>query len=116
MIRRPPRSTLFPYTTLFRSNVDRAQGRPHAVDPRHALPPSEEDGVAARCGAGGAAERPGGGPGMARLQHRRQSAHGAQGVHRMATPAEASEIGRAPGRERGKIWGVAASLKKKNVS
>src|SRR5688572_31352279 len=26
MIRRPPRSTLFPYTTLFRS-------RPHAVDP-----------------------------------------------------------------------------------
>src|SRR3712207_7712344 len=24
MIRRPPRSTLFPYTTLFRSNVERA--------------------------------------------------------------------------------------------
>src|SRR2546429_4143071 len=24
MIRRPPRSTLFPYTTLFRSNADRA--------------------------------------------------------------------------------------------
>src|SRR3712207_7049267 len=24
MIRRPPRSTLFPYTTLFRSRVDRA--------------------------------------------------------------------------------------------
>src|SRR3712207_6879070 len=24
MIRRPPRSTLFPYTTLFRSDVDRA--------------------------------------------------------------------------------------------
>src|SRR3712207_7409833 len=24
MIRRPPRSTLFPYTTLFRSNLDRA--------------------------------------------------------------------------------------------
>src|SRR2546430_8161851 len=28
MIRRPPRSTLFPYTTLFRSQVDRAG---HAV-------------------------------------------------------------------------------------
>src|SRR2546422_9587597 len=28
MIRRPPRSTLFPYTTLFRS------GRPHAARPR----------------------------------------------------------------------------------
>src|SRR2546430_12070582 len=25
MIRRPPRSTLFPYTTLFRSNVDPAR-------------------------------------------------------------------------------------------
>src|SRR3989449_7563147 len=27
MIRRPPRSTLFPYTTLFRSLVDRAHDR-----------------------------------------------------------------------------------------
>src|SRR2546430_12475754 len=27
MIRRPPRSTLFPYTTLFRSGVSRASGR-----------------------------------------------------------------------------------------
>src|SRR3712207_8526883 len=27
MIRRPPRSTLFPYTTLFRSDVDVAAGR-----------------------------------------------------------------------------------------
>src|SRR2546427_1820452 len=34
MIRRPPRSTLFPYTTLFRSHRhDREQrGAPHAVD------------------------------------------------------------------------------------
>src|SRR5256885_12082755 len=31
MIRRPPRSTLFPYTTLFRSAFGRG-------DPRHALP------------------------------------------------------------------------------
>src|SRR5258708_18214140 len=28
MIRRPPRSTLFPYTTLFRS-LDRKSGEPH---------------------------------------------------------------------------------------
>src|SRR3989454_6292269 len=28
MIRRPPRSTLFPYTTLFRSRVDRVAARP----------------------------------------------------------------------------------------
>src|SRR2546425_13368899 len=27
MIRRPPRSTLFPYTTLFRSRIDRAEAR-----------------------------------------------------------------------------------------
>src|SRR5262245_63972377 len=43
MIRRPPRSTLFPYTTLFRSNapehqlrgrevVDRREERPHLVE------------------------------------------------------------------------------------
>src|SRR5690349_22579578 len=32
MIRRPPRSTLFPYTTLFRSHVDaRRQGEEHAA-------------------------------------------------------------------------------------
>src|SRR3712207_7301816 len=28
MIRRPPRSTLFPYTTLFRSRADHAAGLP----------------------------------------------------------------------------------------
>src|SRR2546425_8740343 len=64
MIRRPPRSTLFPYTTLFRSSVDvlrraehdepRARGAPHhfladpqappraAVLPRPNLMRSEE--------------------------------------------------------------------------
>src|SRR3989449_11259944 len=31
MIRRPPRSTLFPYTTLFRSRVDQASGEIMAV-------------------------------------------------------------------------------------
>src|ERR1039458_5752788 len=31
MIRRPPRSTLFPYTTLFRSDVARRRGRLHGV-------------------------------------------------------------------------------------
>src|SRR5258708_16520302 len=37
MIRRPPRSTLFPYTTLFRSDVGRRrdeQGGRHGVDPQ----------------------------------------------------------------------------------
>src|SRR2546428_10105972 len=35
MIRRPPRSTLFPYTTLFRSLLGKIVKRPHAlVSPR----------------------------------------------------------------------------------
>src|SRR3989442_7345003 len=47
MIRRPPRSTLFPYTTLFRSLRPRARrlppppgppGGPRSEDPRHARP------------------------------------------------------------------------------
>src|SRR2546422_3797631 len=48
MIRRPPRSTLFPYTTLFRSHPDRPSGLrlPPVVDDRHAelllRPRSEE--------------------------------------------------------------------------
>src|SRR3712207_8059431 len=32
MIRRPPRSTLFPYTTLFRSGLDAADHLDHQVD------------------------------------------------------------------------------------
>src|SRR5436309_14216304 len=32
MIRRPPRSTLFPYTTLFRSWRSRRNARPHRAD------------------------------------------------------------------------------------
>src|SRR3712207_8096125 len=40
MIRRPPRSTLFPYTTLFRSRGDRAADavRAHHVDAADDLP------------------------------------------------------------------------------
>src|SRR3712207_7785697 len=54
MIRRPPRSTLFPYTTLFRSGVDRhgepdalgdalgARGGHLGVDPDHRPPGVQE--------------------------------------------------------------------------
>src|SRR2546425_6324045 len=50
MIRRPPRSTLFPYTTLFRShfdgrrflNPDGANGQPVWMVPRVLLTRSEE--------------------------------------------------------------------------
>src|SRR5437762_4838533 len=38
MIRRPPRSTLFPYTTLFRSLL-------RAVDPPHAAPAAARGGL-----------------------------------------------------------------------
>src|SRR3990170_3301034 len=43
MIRRPPRSTLFPYTTLFRSRVPApASGAPRWRGPRGRSPRSEE--------------------------------------------------------------------------
>src|SRR3712207_7657246 len=38
MIRRPPRSTLFPYTTLFRSSQGRESPRPWVVVPNTPLP------------------------------------------------------------------------------
>src|SRR6266513_4244190 len=39
MIRRPPRSTLFPYTTLFRSaGAPRYAGQDHRVDPARPRP------------------------------------------------------------------------------
>src|SRR3712207_7435136 len=37
MIRRPPRSTLFPYTTLFRSAVEQPLGQVERLDPQLAL-------------------------------------------------------------------------------
>src|SRR5256885_10465779 len=67
MMRRPPRSTLFPYTTLFRSNVDRWRGtdrvrlssfRSTPVGP--ARPPASLQG-GGRAGLGKAC-RPGLGP------------------------------------------------------
>src|SRR3712207_7489609 len=38
MIRRPPRSTLFPYTTLFRSEPDRARRRGGLLPGRRGVP------------------------------------------------------------------------------
>src|SRR5438477_8490121 len=35
MIRRPPRSTLFPYTTLFRSDVQKAKGDQRQFELKH---------------------------------------------------------------------------------
>src|SRR5579864_9704689 len=41
MIRRPPRSTLFPYTTLFRSTVKRHERRPAVMHPAMPEPLSD---------------------------------------------------------------------------
>src|SRR3712207_7166480 len=49
MIRRPPRSTLFPYTTLFRSQVDDRHDAPAQVDePAHVGPASRQRRVRPR--------------------------------------------------------------------
>src|SRR3712207_8829855 len=45
MIRRPPRSTLFPYTTLFRSAPEPATAPPVSVEPRPAPSAARPDGV-----------------------------------------------------------------------
>src|SRR2546427_1606912 len=51
MIRRPPRSTLFPYTTLFRSPV--ARRRPHRLRlPDPAVPARRPGGPAGAAGQG----------------------------------------------------------------
>src|SRR3712207_7454940 len=48
MIRRPPRSTLFPYTTLFRSvHHTRAEAQHGLHEPRRAEPVAADDGEAA---------------------------------------------------------------------
>src|SRR3989441_3260767 len=73
MIRRPPRSTLFPYTTLFRSRwrgglpdsrTARGEGESAGRDPGGAAPlvrGDDADAGAAGADAGGAAVRDGGG-------------------------------------------------------
>src|SRR2546422_1821485 len=53
MIRRPPRSTLFPYTTLFRSEAGAPQAAPQAGSDRRAA----QDGRGARARPGGIERR-----------------------------------------------------------
>src|SRR3712207_9144569 len=60
MIRRPPRSTLFPYTTLFRSTVNSAVYRIGAASfdkERAALLAAKADGSEVRCPDEDATER-----------------------------------------------------------
>src|SRR2546430_9038921 len=55
MIRRPPRSTLFPYTTLFRSSIGNAHAAGQPVDPDQDLVSAvgERDAAAGRAAVGG---------------------------------------------------------------
>src|SRR3712207_8033828 len=63
MVRRPPRSTLFPYTTLFRSEAGVPHVGEHPVDPPPVvspgllLDPVPGDGVAQRRDPGGLGQR-----------------------------------------------------------
>src|SRR2546422_8049719 len=45
MIRRPPRSTLFPYTTLFRTGSDPSEAGATCADGRELLAPSFGPGI-----------------------------------------------------------------------
>src|SRR3712207_7283424 len=54
MIRRPPRSTLFPYTTLFRSSSSARSSTPRAMGP-----PTEVVSQAFSCGHSGTRPREG---------------------------------------------------------
>src|SRR3712207_9271046 len=65
MIRRPPRSTLFPYTTLFRSRVHL-----RLLDGVHAMSAVTEDGLARK------SQDDGGGHGAAHGGHHPPGAHG----------------------------------------
>src|SRR3712207_7196930 len=77
MIRRPPRSTLFPYTTLFRSAVHRDTG--HAGGVRD---------VAAGPGRGAADPR----PAAHRRDDGRPGAHGAPDVRPQRSEEHTSEL------------------------
>src|SRR5256885_9810604 len=59
MIRRPPRSTLFPYTTLFRSRPDQHASRPRGERRGATHPPARDSG---RVGCAGRARYPRDGP------------------------------------------------------
>src|SRR2546422_9621635 len=113
MIRRPPRSTLFPYTTLFRSHLRDRGGARHRRRVPLAVQNVLHDRLAARVGRGAAGAHRGAGA--------REELRGHGGVSRGpgggggGAAAGGGGIGRASWRERGEISGVAGSLKKKKA-
>src|SRR2546425_12773712 len=99
MIRRPPRSTLFPYTTLFRSLPGEAAVLPRGARAVRLAEPADLY----------APDRPARRRGEA---HRQGRGHGG-GLPRRRGRPDAVKIGRAACRERGEISVGAGSLKKK---
>src|SRR2546422_11343306 len=106
MIRRPPRSTLFPYTTLFRSSLTEAsrlaEERARTADALAAALERHREALTAERERAEAA----------RLEQVRVAAEGVD-LLRHAGELREREIGRAARRERGEISVVGGSLKKK---
>src|SRR5260370_34450569 len=106
MIRRPPRSTLFPYTTLFRSRRVRDQLRPPGV-----VAISVDTQLLAFIGVSLLlAVTPG--PDMA-VVTQNALAHGRRGVLLTTTgiaPAPAVWVSATPGGPSGLLWGTGAPL------
>src|SRR3712207_7475342 len=78
MIRRPPRSTLFPYTTLFRSQVPVTDFHPYSGVERDVLRDGERhlrDGVLDDADAGDLADAHAGDPHVDRKSTRLNSSH-----------------------------------------
>src|SRR5947209_15763318 len=69
MIRRPPSSTLFPYTTLFRSRGDAHHGVPRRLPLRLRELPPRQHGRRAEDGRGGRPARPGASEGARSEEH-----------------------------------------------
>src|SRR3989454_11035089 len=105
MIRRPPRSTLFPYTTLFRSSGGR--GRPHdrglGCDPRR----SGARGARAVTLAGRGAVVTGGSRGIGLAVARALAEAGAAGVGAARAPDRLEGGAREVGAPGGRAGGVA---------
>src|SRR2546430_13952994 len=107
MIRRPPRSTLFPYTTLFRSQVRRVGGSDPGQTGRRVHRPSGGGGGVSRlpaCRRAAARFRRAPAAPAARAPHAGAARRAARGGDRIAVRARRPpQVGRASGWGRGEI-------------
>src|SRR3712207_8032805 len=87
MIRRPPRSTLFPYTTLFRSNDAREEARHARARPGQAQADAGNPALLGRDQAGQAAA-----PAMRRHRPSVLPAAAVQPLHRLRSEEHTSEL------------------------